>query len=138
MALNHRIGMWRAFFGGMLLNSFAFAAYGAWPMWFIEHGNLGTDTNLLVARVGPFVFGPMLAAGSAVSTPAYLTIISGRVPNNNQAKAQSLITFFYAVGAAIGTSVYSALLFDPSATGQRVVRFTWVTGGIYVLATIVV
>ena len=80
----------------------------------------------------------MLAAGGAIATPAYLTIISGRVANNNQAKAQSLIAFFYSIGAAIGTSLYSALLFDPAATGQRAVRFCYATALIYVVACVIV
>lgn len=107
-------------------------------MLFIEFG-LGTATqNLALARAGPFIFGPLLSAGGAIATPAYLTIISGRVANNNQAKAQSLIGFFYSIGAAIGTSVYSTLIFDPGATGQRAVRFCYVTAGIYLLATCIV
>ena len=111
---------------------------GAWPMLFIEFGPGTIDQNLAMARAGPFIFGPMLSAGGAIATPAYLTIISGRVANNNQAKAQSLIGFFYSIGVAIGTSLYSTLLFDPSATGQRAVRFCYVTAGIYTLAAGVV
>ena len=107
-------------------------------MLFIEFGPGTVDQNLAMARAGPFIFGPMLSAGGAIATPAYLTIISGRVANNNQAKAQSLIGFFYSIGSAIGTSMYSTLLFDPSATGQRAVRFCYVTAGIYTLATGVV
>ena len=122
----------------LLVNCMAGMLDGAWPMLFIDFGRGTAAQNLAIARIGPFIFGPMLSAGGAISTPAYLTIISGRVANNNQAKAQSLIGFFYSIGAAIGTSLYSALLFDPSATGQRAVRFCYVTSGIYLLATIIV
>ena len=138
IGLNHRIGMWRAFVLGMCMNVLGFTAYGAWPMLFIEFGSGTAAENLAIARVGPFIFGPLLSAGGAIATPAYLTIISGRVANNNQAKAQSLISFFLSIGVAIGTVVYSTLLFDPGATGQYAVRFCYVTAGIYVLATCIV
>ena len=91
--------------------------------------------QLTAARVGPFIWGPLLAAGGAFGTPAYLTIISGRVGPEDQAKAQSLIGFFYSVGAAVGTSVFSTVIFDAGATGHRAALFCYVTAGIYAFTT---
>ena len=129
IGVNHRIGMWTAFIMGLIMCVIGFAAYGLWPVLWLARN------QLTAARVGPFIWGPLLAAGGAFGTPAYLTIISGRVGPEDQAKAQSLIGFFYSVGAAVGTSVFSTVIFDAGATGHRAALFCYVTAGIYAFTT---
>jgi hypothetical protein len=132
IAVNYRIGLWNAFLGGLVVCVVAWVGYGAWPILFLSADEAG------LATAGVFIFGVLASAGGAFATPAYLTIIAGRVPAQDQAKAQSLVGFAYAVGVALATWVYSLYIFDASATGQRAVLFCYVTAGIYVCCCVVI
>jgi len=73
--------------------------------------------TILVSMVGPYISSPTLALAVMIIFPAFSTIVSQRVEQENQAKCQSAISAVGTLGAVIGIPFYNKVLFKATAHG---------------------
>eukprot|EP00928_Gymnodinium_smaydae_P080677 TRINITY_DN64328_c0_g1_i1.p1 TRINITY_DN64328_c0_g1~~TRINITY_DN64328_c0_g1_i1.p1 ORF type:complete len:560 (-),score=110.38 TRINITY_DN64328_c0_g1_i1:154-1833(-) len=116
------IGVWRAYITG---NALFVACYLLWGPY-----------TLLYGRKGPYIANLVQATAFAFYIPAYQTIISQRVAQERQSRCMSALSSLVALGAIVGTPLYSEYLFDGTAQGWRQALPTLVSAALASVCTI--
>eukprot|EP01062_Namystynia_karyoxenos_P062185 TRINITY_DN55106_c0_g1_i1.p1 TRINITY_DN55106_c0_g1~~TRINITY_DN55106_c0_g1_i1.p1 ORF type:complete len:721 (+),score=218.34 TRINITY_DN55106_c0_g1_i1:103-2163(+) len=105
-----RWGPWNSFTFGLFVLAAGLLTYGAGSILLLDYA--GEQWG----RAAPFVAQALCSGGAGFAVPAYMTIASCRIPEDEQAKAQSIIVLSGALGLAAGTAFFS-LIYDSTHRG---------------------
>jgi MFS family permease len=148
--LNPRLGAWRAFLLGLVIQTVGLAVWGS-PVFFVGDalGCRGTsalctagvpnDTRMFkLAQLMPFFGAFLTSAGDGLRTPAFNWVISTRTSQDEAAQAYGAVNFMGTVGTAMAAPIYVALLFHPVGVGWAVVQFLWCSAALCALSCLTI